>query len=240
MPFSKLGLAPSLCTPLARMGYREPTPVQSLSIPLVLSGSDLLARAQTGTGKTAAFALPMIDRLLVRRRRPRLAGPIGLVLVPTRELAVQVTRALATYGAPVRLRATPYLWWRAHADSDEGAADWAPISWWPPQAGSSITCSAGRSTCRRSRSSRSTKPIACSTWDSCRPFAVCCRPLPQARQTLLFSATLSADVVRLAGEFTRDPQRVDVSHCRSPWRPRSRIASIPSISIASGRCFCTS
>ena len=69
MPFVSLGLSPSLCNPLARLGYTTPTPVQLKSIPIVLTGRDLLARAQTGTGKTAAFGLPMIDRLLVRRRR---------------------------------------------------------------------------------------------------------------------------------------------------------------------------
>src|SRR6186713_2711930 len=85
MPFSKLGLTPSLCTPLAKMGYTQPTPVQSASIPIILSGSDLLARAQTGTGKTAAFALPMIERLLAHRpRQANSRAPRGLVLVPTR------------------------------------------------------------------------------------------------------------------------------------------------------------
>src|SRR5579864_1845066 len=104
MPFTTTGLSDILSQPLARLGYTEPTPVQSLAIPIVLSGTDLLARAQTGTGKTAAFGLPMIDRLVVRRTgvRPRL--PRGLVLVPTRELAAQVQRTLSTYGAPVQLR----------------------------------------------------------------------------------------------------------------------------------------
>ncbi len=66
MPFVALGLSPSLCNPLASLGYTTPTPVQLKSIPIVLTGKDLLARAQTGTGKTAAFGLPMIDRLLVK------------------------------------------------------------------------------------------------------------------------------------------------------------------------------
>ena len=70
MPFSALGLSPPLCTPLGRLGYTRPTPVQIESIPLVLDGGDVLARAQTGTGKTAAFGLPMIDRL----PRPRPAS----------------------------------------------------------------------------------------------------------------------------------------------------------------------
>ena len=66
MPFVSLGLSPTVSNPLARLGYHTPTPVQLKSIPIVLTGTDLLARAQTGTGKTAAFGLPMIDRLLVR------------------------------------------------------------------------------------------------------------------------------------------------------------------------------
>src|SRR4029079_5726768 len=104
MPFSTLGLSPVICTPLHRIGYTHPTPVQAKCIPVVVAGSDLMARAQTGTGKTAAFGLPMIERLLVQGRRPRTNRPLGLVLVPTRELAIQVHKSLLTYGAPVRLR----------------------------------------------------------------------------------------------------------------------------------------
>src|SRR3954467_15827649 len=106
MSFSKLGLAPSLYVPLAAMRYTEPTPVQAASIPIVLTGSDLLARAQTGTGKTRGFGLPMIERLIVRRNRPRGRNPLGLVLVPTRELALQVQRALTVYVALVRVPVT--------------------------------------------------------------------------------------------------------------------------------------
>src|SRR5262249_32528526 len=102
MSFSTLGLTPSLCAALARLGYQAPTPIQSDAIPMVLAGSDVLARAQTGTGKTAAFGLPMIDRLVASRTGGRRI-PRGLVLVPTRELAAQVHRALATYAAPTSL-----------------------------------------------------------------------------------------------------------------------------------------
>ena len=210
MPFSKLGLAPSLCTPLARMGYREPTPVQSLSIPLVLSGSDLVARAQTGTGKTAAFALPMIDRLLVRRRRPAARKPIGLVLVPTRELAVQVTRALATYGAPVGLRAT-HIYGGVPMPSQVKAL----------RLGTDIVVATpGRLIDHLQRRTIDLSAVEILTLDEADrmldmgflpPLRRVLQAMPQARQTLLFSATMSAAVVRLAGEFTRDPQRVDVS-----------------------------
>src|SRR5579864_681389 len=106
MPFTTTGLSDILSQPLARLGYTEPTPVQSLAIPIVLTGADLLARAQTGTGKTAAFGLPMIDRLLTPRRGPGRRSPRGLVLVPTRELAVQVHRALSTYAGTAPLRVT--------------------------------------------------------------------------------------------------------------------------------------
>src|SRR5205814_5617236 len=76
------------------------------AIPAVLAGTDLLARAQTGTGKTAAFGLPMVERVVARRPAGRSRLPRGLVLVPTRELAAQVHRSLATYGAPAQLRVT--------------------------------------------------------------------------------------------------------------------------------------
>ena len=105
MPFATLGLSPAVCAPLARLGYTKPTPVQTQSIPVILTGADLLARAQTGTGKTAAFALPMIDRLLASGRRSAKPGsPRGLVLVPTRELAMQVHTSLTAYGAGARVR----------------------------------------------------------------------------------------------------------------------------------------
>ena len=97
MPFSTLGLSSELTTPLAALGYTTPTPVQREAIPQVLTGRDLLAKAQTGTGKTAAFGLPMIERLIAGGRRQPGRAPRGLVLVPTRELASQVHQSLVTY-----------------------------------------------------------------------------------------------------------------------------------------------
>ncbi|OFW40672.1 MAG: heavy metal transporter [Acidobacteria bacterium RIFCSPLOWO2_12_FULL_67_14] len=103
--FISLGLAPPLVATLSALGYEEPTPVQREAIPLILSGRDLLAQAATGTGKTAAFALPMIQRLLEPgpgRRHTR-----GLVLVPTRELAMQVSEAIHKYGRGTGLHVVP-------------------------------------------------------------------------------------------------------------------------------------
>ncbi len=94
--FSSLGLDPRLVSELATLGYEEPTPIQERAIPPLLAGRDLLAQAATGTGKTAAFALPMLHRLATEGRPKK--SPFGLVLVPTRELAMQVADAVHRYG----------------------------------------------------------------------------------------------------------------------------------------------
>jgi ATP-dependent RNA helicase RhlE len=97
--FESLGLAPALLRALAEEGYTTPTPIQSTAIPVALEGRDLLAGAQTGTGKTAAFALPLLDRLYVRdRRKAEPKTPRALVLTPTRELAAQVHDSVRAYG----------------------------------------------------------------------------------------------------------------------------------------------
>ena len=107
MPFSKLGLTPSLCTPLVKMGYTQPTPVQLTSIPIVLTGADLLAQAQTGTGKTAAFGAAD-DRApaVCASAAPRLALRSGSSSCRRASSRIQVQRALATYGAAGDLRVT--------------------------------------------------------------------------------------------------------------------------------------
>jgi ATP-dependent RNA helicase DeaD len=94
--FASLGLDLRLLSELATLGYEEPTPIQAKAIPPVLAGRDLLAQAATGTGKTAAFALPMLHRLATEGRPKK--SPFGLVLVPTRELAMQVAEAVHRYG----------------------------------------------------------------------------------------------------------------------------------------------
>jgi ATP-dependent RNA helicase DeaD len=90
--FSELGLPADLCEILKNLGYEAPTPIQAKSIPIVLSGRDLIGQAQTGTGKTAAFALPLVTTI-----RPSVASPQVLVLTPTRELAIQVAEAFKSY-----------------------------------------------------------------------------------------------------------------------------------------------
>jgi ATP-dependent RNA helicase DeaD len=93
--FASLGLPAELVAGLASLGYEEPTPIQREAIPILLSGRDLLGMAATGTGKTAAFALPLLARTPIPRTHQ---FPTSLVLVPTRELAMQVAEAVHKYG----------------------------------------------------------------------------------------------------------------------------------------------
>ena len=211
MPFSKLGLSPAFSTPLSRLGFTRPTPVQAKSIPIVLGGADLLARAQTGTGKTAAFGLPMLDRLFVRSRRPSGARtPRGLVLVPTRELAGQVQRALATYGAGIDVRVVAIF----------GGVPMRPQLQALRAGVDIVVATPGRLIDHLQQRSVDLSKIEILTLDEAdRMLDMGFLPslrrivsaLPRARQTLLFSATLPAAVVGMSAEFTRNPVRVDVS-----------------------------
>jgi ATP-dependent RNA helicase DeaD len=102
--FDDLGLRPELLQALSALGYEEPTPIQQEAIPPLVEGRDLLGQAATGTGKTAAFALPVLQRLTAHRQDRQ---PVALVLVPTRELAVQVSEALHRYGKDLGARVLP-------------------------------------------------------------------------------------------------------------------------------------
>jgi len=102
--FADLTLAPELCRALSGLGYEEPTPIQRVAIPPLLEGRDLVGQAATGTGKTAAFALPVLQRILTEGGRTE---PLALVLVPTRELAVQVSEAMHSYGHDMGARVLP-------------------------------------------------------------------------------------------------------------------------------------
>ncbi len=106
MTFSELGLAPALLRAITAEGYETPTPIQQQAIPLVMLGHDLLAGAQTGTGKTAAFTLPVLHRLAMTPSAKNKFGGVGtrvLVLTPTRELAAQVEESIRTYGTFLQL-----------------------------------------------------------------------------------------------------------------------------------------
>ena len=197
MSFSNLGLSPSLCAPLVRKGYTEPTPVQSAAIPVVLRDAICWPRAQTGTGKTAAFGLPMVERLLVRGRRTARRSPRGLVLVPTRELAEQVHRSLLDYGTPVQLRALSIF----------GGAHMGRQIQELRRGTDIVVATPGRLIDHLERRTIDLSAIEMLVLDEAdRMLDMGFLPaleqilpaIPAGRQTLLFSATLSAPIARLA------------------------------------------
>src|SRR5688500_10761564 len=102
--FAALGLDPRILSALSTLGYEEPTPIQQQTIPPLVEGRDLLGEAATGTGKTAAFALPILQRFV---NEGAASGPMALVLVPTRELAMQVAEAVHRYGKALGVRVLP-------------------------------------------------------------------------------------------------------------------------------------
>src|SRR5215204_3775368 len=107
--FAALGLRPELLRAVVESGYTVPTPIQAQAIPIILDGRDIMGGAQTGTGKTAGFALPILDKLMAQANTspsPARHPVRALILAPTRELAIQVEEAVKTYGKYSGLRST--------------------------------------------------------------------------------------------------------------------------------------
>ena len=144
----------------------EPTPIQREAIPVLLAGKDIVGQAATGTGKTAAFALPMLD--LIRKDGPsRTGGVRGLVLVPTRELAMQVTEAVHNYAKGVGLSVVA-VYGGSAMDTQIRSIALAWTSSSPRPGGRSTTCAARRSRSIGCRCWCSTRRTRCSTWASPR------------------------------------------------------------------------
>ena len=120
MNFSQLGLAPAQLRACESLGYTEPTPIQIQAIPIVLSGADLIGCAETGTGKTAAFLLPIIQRISERQR----PGVRVLVLAPTRELALQIEQNYRELNSTKANRSVTVIGGRQHSPTDCGPAPW--------------------------------------------------------------------------------------------------------------------
>jgi len=159
--FRDLGLPATLLQVLADLGYEAPTPIQAQTIPPLLAGRDLMGQAQTGTGKTAAFALPLLASLALERRQVQ-----ALVLTPTRELSLQVAEALHTYARYLgRVDVLPVYGASPSRPSSSGwtaACTW----WWELRAGSWTTCAGEASTSRRFGWWCWTRRTRCSAWAS--------------------------------------------------------------------------
>ena len=169
MNFSDLGLKPELTAAVAEKGYTDPTPIQLAAIPAVLAGRDVLAGAQTGTGKTAGFVLPILQRLGARSPQ----GPRALILTPTRELAAQVEESVRHYGKNTTLQVAGGLRWRQRTAADLEAARRLRHPGGHAGPTARPRGAEGRVAGATCRSSCSTKPTACSTWASSTPSSAC-------------------------------------------------------------------
>ena len=214
MTFDGLGLAPELLRAIGEEGYTEPTPVQSQAIPLVLQGRDLLAAAQTGTGKTAAFALPILQALKATANAsfsPARHPVRALILTPTRELAMQIEVATRTYGRHLPLVRLTTVYGGVPIEPQTAAL----------RGGVEIlVATPGRLLDHVGQRNVNLGQVEVLVLDEAdRMLDMGFLPdirrilelLPPRRQNLLFSATFSDDIRRLSGSLLRDPARVEVA-----------------------------
>ena len=210
-PFAALGLRPELVRALADEGYEIPTPIQQETIPIALTGRDVVGSAQTGTGKTAAFLLPILNRLAATPGRALRA----LVLVPTRELAEQVLERARAYGSHLNLRAAAIY----------GGVGMEPQTRALKQGVEIVVATPGRFLDHMSRRHVDLSHVEVLVLDEAdrmldMGFAPDVRrildALPEVRQTLLFSATISVDVDRLAQRALRGHAEVETAPRATP------------------------
>src|SRR5581483_1181033 len=209
MPFSKLDLSPKVLEGVAAAGYTDPTPIQLRAIPLVLAGRDLIGSAQTGTGKTAAFALPILTRLDRH-------GPLRtLVLEPTRELAAQVETAIRDYGRFTDLRTAVVFGGTGYGRQDEALKKGVDI----------LVATPGRLLDQMQRGMVKLDKIEILVLDEAdRMLDMGFMPdvrriverCPKDRQTMLFSATIPPEIDQLCKWALRNPETVEVGVRRSP------------------------
>jgi ATP-dependent RNA helicase RhlE len=208
--FSDLGLAPSLLSALRAEGYAQPTPIQAEAIPMIMSGRDLLGVAQTGTGKTAAFALPILHRLAKERRRAGRRACRVLVLAPTRELAQQIAESFRTYGARSSVKVAVFVGGVKYGGQVRSVADGVDVLVATP---GRLIDHLGQGTVRLDEVETLVLDEADQMLDLgfVEPIRKIVRKLPAARQNLLFSATMPKAIAVLAGEILRDPAEVRVA-----------------------------
>lgn len=212
MSFSSLNLVAPLLQTLTQLGYHQPTPIQQQAIPLILQGQDILASAQTGTGKTAAFALPIIQQLL---EQPAAKAPRALILVPTRELARQVQDNMEAFTQHTALRSVVVYGGACLAMQSRELKTGADI----------LIATPGRLLDYLRQGVVHLRDVRFLVFDEADrmldmgfrdEIRDVVRQVSTERQTLLFSATLSDDIHRMAGKMLRSPQRIDISNNSTP------------------------
>jgi ATP-dependent RNA helicase RhlE len=217
--FSSLGLSEPLLRALSDEGYTTPTPIQVQAIPHLMRGRDLVGLAQTGTGKTAAFALPILHRLAADHRPAPARGARVLVLAPTRELATQIADSFRAYGRHTRL--TRAVVFGGVGQTPQVAALRRGVDVLVAAPGRLLDL-IGQGHCDLSKVEVLVLDEADRMLDMgfSRDIARIVARLPKARQTLLFSATMPDSIAALAGGLLRDPARVEVAP------PSTTVASV--------------
>lgn len=225
--FSSLGLARPILLALAEENYTTPTPIQAQAIPHVMAGRDLLGIAQTGTGKTAAFSLPMIHRLLVTNFRPSPRGVRGLVLAPTRELADQIARNVKKYSAKARLSVNVVVGGTPLGRQIRMLSRGLDI----------LVATPGRLIDLYDRQAVHFDDLEVFVLDEAdqmldlgfiHALKKIAALLPEQRQSLFFSATMPQTIAELSGRFLTDPVQVAVTPVASTVdRVDQRVAHVP-------------
>ncbi|MEZ5114996.1 MAG: DEAD/DEAH box helicase [Candidatus Nanopelagicales bacterium] len=210
--FADLGLRPELLAALAELGYEEPTPVQREAIPLLLTGRDVVAQAATGTGKTAAFALPVLHGLPAGDRGRR---PVALVLVPTRELCIQVSQALHRYGRGLQARTLPIYGGQPIGRQLRELERGVDV----------VVATPGRALDHIRRGTLALDDVRTVVLDEAdemldmgfaEDLDAILAATPEARQTVLFSATMPARIGGIARRHLTDPLRVEIERAAPP------------------------
>jgi ATP-dependent RNA helicase RhlE len=213
--FFELGLIPDICERVAKLGYKTPTPIQKEAIPLVLEGHDVIGIAQTGTGKTAAFVLPMLDSLICSPPAKHRERPKVLVLEPTRELAIQVHEASVSFAQGTGLRAVCVYGGVSQKQQERDITRGCDV----------LIATPGRLNDLVQQRVISLSSVEFFVLDEAdRMLDMGFLPqikrisshVPQNRQTLMFSATLSHDIEELARRLTHNPTLVEVGGRRKP------------------------
>lgn len=222
MNFDSLGLAPEIMKAINEVGYTEPTPIQAEAIPEVLKGRDVLGIAQTGTGKTASFTLPMIHRLMKGRAKARM--PRTLILEPTRELAAQVAENFDLYGKYTKLTKALLIGGVSFKDQESAIMRGADV----------LIATPGRLLDHVERGGVLLRGVEVLVIDEAdRMLDMGFIPdiekvaslVPFTRQTLFFSATMPPEITRLSEQFLSAPKRVEVA------RPSSTNANVSQMLI---------
>ena len=218
--FAALGVSDPLLAALTTLGYEEPTPIQREAIPLLLAGRDLLAEAPTGTGKTAAFALPTLQRIEIGRAAP--GSTSALIVVPTRELAMQVAEAITKYGRPLGARVVPVYGGQPISQQLRSLRRGVDV----------VVATPGRAVDHLKRGSLSFDAVQIVVLDEAdemldmgfaEDLDVILGATPPTRQTALFSATISPTITKIAKRHLREPARVTV---RAEQRTGDRAALV--------------